>query len=140
MSSDDVKSASIERQAPAITGNNGLSRQLDSSLVLRSRADNRRLSEVPRVLPPLSRRAKVLALLRRPQWEYIIKFSIFFSKVISLVRPCSPLAPNPWIYYFLLGLAVVDFNSLTPRTTFVLLLIHMSVLSIASYIGSLCLY
>lgn len=99
--------------APATALGSLVGGTLDSSLILRPRLDSpttRRLSEIPRVLPLLTRRARVLAALRGPEFVHAIKFSIFITKAVSLLRPCSPLGPNPWVIYPLLGLAVFDFT------------------------------
>lgn len=96
-----------------VPGDTGAGGSLDSSLILRPRLDSpttRRLSEIPRVLPLLSPRARFLAVLQFHEFENAIKFSIFIGKVFSLLRPCSPLAPNPWVVYSMLGLAVLDFT------------------------------
>ena len=90
------------------TGNNNF----DSSLVLRPRIEAQpslRLGELPRVLLPLTRRARLLAILRNVRCGVTLKMFIFMVKVVSITRPCSPGAPNSWVYYPVLCLALLDF-------------------------------
>ncbi|KAI9831145.1 MAG: hypothetical protein M1819_005233 [Sarea resinae] len=66
---------------------------------------------------------------------------LFFLKVVSVTRPCSPQATSPWVTYPLLLLAlfdlgVVDFGH---SGTILLLVVHMTVLFLASRWDVLCM-
>lgn len=139
-----ISSDAVTPPPSTASGSTGFGGTFDTSLILRPRLDSptsRRLSEIPRVLPFLTRRARILAALRSSEFAHAVKFSVFLTKAASLLSPCSPLAPNPWVVYPLLGLAVFDFTGRPSiRSSFLLMLFHIVAYSMANMSGALCSY
>lgn len=68
----------------------------------------------PRLMlpPPSSFALRVHNFFATPAVASVLKLSMFLIKVLSLSRPCSPFAANPWVAYPLLCMAALDFGFL----------------------------
>ncbi len=69
-----------------------------------------------------------------------LRILLLMSKIISLTRPCSPLAVNHWVAYPLICLAVLDFGFSEHRRSVSLLSLglHVVVVAVAFRWGVLC--
>ncbi|KAF8475847.1 kinase-like domain-containing protein [Kalaharituber pfeilii] len=136
------KSTSTSMATTTAFSTNDTGSNVDSSLILRPRIDSQtlRLSELPRVLPPLTRRARILATLRSAEYIYFLRVFVFLLKSVAILQPCSPLAPNPWLLYPLLGLAALDFAGVNIRMSIMLMILHLGILYFAIAFGTMCFY
>ncbi len=71
------------------------------------------------------------------------KVLLLACKIISIIQPCSPFAPNPRISYLLIGFAILD-PLMSPLrnwggVTMVLILLHCLVFVVASRWNVLCM-
>ncbi|EKG12870.1 hypothetical protein MPH_09969 [Macrophomina phaseolina MS6] len=71
----------------------------------------------PRLMLPPSRPSSAFAFRVQnffavPAVASAFKLALFIVKILSLSRPCSPFAANPWVSYPLLCLAALDFGFL----------------------------
>ncbi|KAI9672408.1 MAG: hypothetical protein M1829_004486 [Trizodia sp. TS-e1964] len=69
------------------------------------------------------------------------RFLLFFLKILSLTKPCSPLAPNSFIFYPLLCIAAIDLldTKALGAKTLILLAIHVLITPLAIWRNTLCL-
>lgn len=74
------------------------------------------------------------------QSTMLLKFAVFFLKLLSLTRPCVPAAPRPFIFYPIVMLATLDFMASPLMLTAILGLVHMGLLYLATMFGGLCMY
>jgi serine/threonine protein kinase len=107
----------------------------------------------PLLLPPtMTRRgrAKVWLTVQQHQfhqWVHLnqyflnlaMKFAIFVIKVISLTKPCLPIATSTLLAYPLICLAAIDLGFRTPmQVSIVLFAVHGIIVGIAAQKGALC--
>lgn len=128
----------------------------DSSIILRPRMDP--ITTVRALPEVLTWKRRVVLCAMRPEWGIAGKMLVFLVKAVSLTRPCSPAAPNPWVYYPLLTLAALDFAGLVSvlppvlvgcgltgggrawMATLVLGFVHVAVLVLVYQVGGMCLF
>ena len=120
-----------------------------SSMILRPRKESKQLQDLdrPRTMSPvlltlshptITYQRRLLNILSRPESWLLVKLVIFFGKAISIANPCLPMAPNPWVYYPLLMLALLDFVGPFLMTTAVLGGLHVGLLLIVQKVGWVC--
>lgn len=124
---------------PVIDGNPVRGDRFDSesSIILRPRMDP--ITTV-RALPLLTWKGWAVVYASRPEWVTAGRLVVFLVKAISLTGPCSPAAVKPWVYYPLLSLAALDFAGSGLNFTFLLGLVHVTVLLLVNRLGSVCMY
>ncbi|KAL7276241.1 putative serine/threonine-protein kinase iks1 [Rhizina undulata] len=112
-----------------------------SSLVLRSAVNGANGTTSPALVKVMGWRQNAeFFISRRPELLTFIKLAVFFLKVVSLTRPCSPVAANPCAFYPLICLGALDFASPFLMPMVVLGLLHAVLLVLVNMMGSLCLY
>ena len=98
---------------------------------------------VPKLLPPPPpRRRDLVDKMAQSFSEYripfLVKSSILCFKVGMLLSGCSPTAPNPWIAYPLLALAVADLSNMSLYRSIILMVVHIAVVLVSLQKDSLC--
>ena len=131
-------------------GNSQPQSPVDGSMVMRPRKidlqpDGREPSpqESPRLMLPPPEQSPPSWLARamgHPMWSSGVRTILFLAKVLSMVRPCTPYQPDPWLFYPLLLAAVVDLagGSVLSWRSVLLLTLHITVLLLARHQGRLC--
>ncbi len=90
--------------------------------------------------PAGTRRAQISRLMEKPSILVVGKILLFGLKVVSISRPCFPVATKSWIFYPLLGLAAIDLTSTVKRSkdSIVLILLHIIIIAISARLDILC--
>jgi len=112
-----------------------------SSLVLHSRVSSPiKDPDLPPLLPPASSSSRLYGAATSRITLQAVKILLLMSKIISVTRPCSPLAVNEWVAYPLVCLAILDFgfSERHRQISFSLLGIHVLLVTIAFRMGVLC--
>lgn len=112
-----------------------------SSLVLHPRVSSPvKVPDLPPLLPPASTSSRLYDLVTSQTALQAGKILLLLSKIISITRPCSPLAVSEWIAYPLLCLAILDlcFSERHQQISFTLLVIHILLVTIAFRWEVLC--
>lgn len=112
-----------------------------SSLVLHPRVSSpTKLPDVPPLTLPVRNTSRLHATVTNRVGLRVMKISLLLSKIVSITRPCSPLAVNAWAAYPLLCLAVLDFgfSEHHPRISLLSLGLHVILVAVAFRWGVLC--
>ncbi|KAI9879502.1 MAG: putative serine/threonine-protein kinase iks1 [Pleopsidium flavum] len=128
-------SSSIELDGDGETSPGG------SSLVLHPRVSSpSKVPGMPQLMPPGSTASRLYDTVTSQVALQAIKILFLLSKIISITRPCSPLAVNQWVAYPLLCLAVLDFgfSERYERISLLFLGLHVLLVAIAFRWGVLC--
>ncbi|KZF26168.1 kinase-like protein [Xylona heveae TC161] len=130
------------------------------------RQHERRLSLHPQLMPPPTLPSRIHSAFRQlggPSTWTLAKVVLLVFKIMTIARPCSPFAANPWVLYPLICLAAVDValgrsegahdggsrpaygqwqrSSIRVRVlvSFILLALHLGVLLLAARWDTLCI-
>ncbi len=112
-----------------------------SSLVLHPRVSSpTKVPDMPQLMPSVSISSRLYGAVTSQVALQAIKILLLLSKIISITRPCSPLAVNQWVAYPLLCLAVLDFgfSEHHQRISLLSLGLHVLLVVIAFRWGFLC--
>ncbi|KAJ5923558.1 hypothetical protein N7454_008803 [Penicillium verhagenii] len=101
---------------------------------------NHQTQQMPRrqLLPPPPSRFPSLDLIISYISSPGLQFSIFLVKVASVLHPCSPLSPKPWILYPLILLAALTLGAHDNRVQALATVAHMLVVGVGMRLGVLC--
>ncbi|KAL4815415.1 kinase-like domain-containing protein [Aspergillus spinulosporus] len=94
-----------------------------------------------RLLPPppgrslLSRR-----LLRWYPPFFAVQLALLLAKVAMALQPCSPLAVNPWVLYFLILAAGINLRAKSVQMQVASLLLHVLVVVLSMKLEILCIW
>lgn len=69
----------------------------------------------------------------------LMQLGIFLVKVVSAFQPCSPLSTNPWVFYPLLLLAVVNLRTRSFKSQALALVVHLLTIFLSIRMGALCI-
>jgi hypothetical protein len=71
-----------------------------SSLVLHPRVSSpTKVPDMPQLMPSVSISSRLYGAVTSQVALQAIKILLLLSKIISITRPCSPLAVNQWVAY-----------------------------------------
>ena len=136
-----------DRQAASSSvemGDGGETSPGGSSLVLHSRVSSPTIVPapiMPQLLPPAGAPPSRFYGPSTNQMSYqAFRILLLMSKIVSVTRPCSPLAVNHWVAYPLLCLAILDFafSEQHQRISGLSLGVHVLVCFVAFRWGNLC--
>ncbi|KAL4899723.1 hypothetical protein BDW74DRAFT_107020 [Aspergillus multicolor] len=94
-----------------------------------------------RLLPPPPGRTSLSRRLSR--WyppPFAVQLALFLVKIAMVLQPCSPLAVNPWVLYFLIVAAAINLRTTDVRMQVASLLLHVSVLALSMRLEILCVW
>ncbi|KAL3473575.1 kinase-like domain-containing protein [Aspergillus californicus] len=99
---------------------------------------------VRHLLPPPPRHfsfSRVLSSIRTWQPPLpVLQLSLFIAKIAMVLQPCSPLAVNPWVLYFLILMAGVNLWTSSMIVQAVSLLLHVMVVMLSMQLEILCVW
>ncbi|RDW81337.1 protein kinase IKS1 [Aspergillus mulundensis] len=94
-----------------------------------------------RLLPPPPGRNSLSRRLSR--WYpplFAVQLALFLAKIAMVLQPCSPLAVNPWVLYFLIVAAAINLRTTDVRMQVASLLLHVSVVALSMRLEILCVW
>ncbi|KAL2814276.1 kinase-like domain-containing protein [Aspergillus granulosus] len=94
------------------------------------------------LLPPPPGR---FASLRRytsasPPPQFAIQLALFIVKIAMVLQPCTPLAVNPWILYFLILVAGINLRTRSIKLQVASLVLHIMVVVLSRQLEMLCVW
>jgi serine/threonine protein kinase len=92
------------------------------------------------LLPPPPPRSVVAHLMTPFSPSFLLRTGVFFFKVLSLMQPCYPLVPKPWLWYPLLVVAALEFGVRDEKWRVTSFALHCFVLALGWRYGALCVY
>ncbi|KAI9893676.1 MAG: putative serine/threonine-protein kinase iks1 [Vezdaea aestivalis] len=130
--------ASPERMA-SVTREPSSPGSTSSSVILRPRPLLQDSATTPKLLPPPSFGRRTLDW-RRVNLSLVIKSVLFIGKVMSLSQLCWPHRPHEWVWWPLLGVAILEFGYQDLNRVLVLALgvIHVAVCFGGAEFGDVC--
>ncbi|KKK27034.1 hypothetical protein ARAM_001139 [Aspergillus rambellii] len=69
-----------------------------------------------------------------------IQLSSFIIKIATVLQPCSPLAVNPWVLYFLIIVAGINLRTRSLMLQLISLLLHIVVVILCMQLEILCVW
>lgn len=97
-------------------------------------------NDVPiRLLPPPPSRVSLARRLSR--WRpplFAIQLTLFLIKIAMTLQPCTPLAVNPWLLYFLILIAGVNLRMSSVGVQVASLILHLVVVMLSMKLDILC--
>ncbi|CAF9942396.1 putative serine/threonine-protein kinase iks1 [Imshaugia aleurites] len=136
------RSQSPTPQAREREGGHGEATSPGGSLVLSRQFPSPTRHKMPQLAAPPAPRSRIPSFDFHSQLaRRILKIFLLLLKVASVNISCAPMAANPMVAYPLLGLAALDliFNRSGPKTSVVLVILHVAILLIASRAGVFCM-
>lgn len=99
---------------------------------------------VPRLLPPPQPRRRnwlygTYQTMSNSKLPFRVK-SLLLAFKIGLFQGCSPVAANSWVFFPLVALAMEDFNDAGLVKSLVLLAVHLIVVVVTTWKGTMCQY
>ncbi|KAL4946652.1 hypothetical protein BDV06DRAFT_53732 [Aspergillus oleicola] len=97
-------------------------------------------SEPPiRLLPPPPGRFSLLRRLSRACPPlFAVQLALFVAKIAMALQPCTPLAVNPWVLYFLILVAGINLRARSVALQVAFLLLHVVVVALSMKMEVLC--
>ncbi|KAL4922544.1 kinase-like domain-containing protein [Aspergillus aurantiobrunneus] len=97
-------------------------------------------NEAPiRLLPPPPGRFSLLRRLSR--WRppvFAMQLALFLAKIATTLHPCTPLAVNPWVLYFLISVAGINLQTRSVGVQIASLLLHVIIIVLSLKLDILC--
>ncbi|EFW15103.1 putative serine/threonine-protein kinase iks1 [Coccidioides posadasii str. Silveira] len=100
---------------------------------------HQRIPAANHLLMPPPRRFSFYSLIRHRINGHYVAITLAFLKILSITRPCSPLAVNTWIFYPLLLLTISDLGTTRTWIHVSTLVIHLIVTAFALRLDFFCL-
>ncbi|KAL4986158.1 kinase-like domain-containing protein [Aspergillus falconensis] len=94
-----------------------------------------------RLLPPPPERSLLSRYLS--MWSpplFAVQLALFLAKIAMALQPCSPLAVNPWVLYFLILAAGINLRTKGVRMQVTSLLLHVLVIFLSLKLEILCVW
>ncbi|KAL4950429.1 kinase-like domain-containing protein [Aspergillus filifer] len=92
-----------------------------------------------RLLPPPPGRFSLLRRLSRAYPPFFtVQLALFVGKIAMALQPCTPLAVNPWVLYFLLLVAGINLRARSVTIQVASLLLHVAVVVLSMKMEVLC--
>lgn len=147
------RSASIQHdRSPTSSPNNSRpTSPVDSAVIVRPRKielppekDTVPPQQSPRLLLPPPPPAHSTSLSGQPKPQQltlkVLRTLLFAFKALSLMLPCSPFAPNAWLLYSLLAIALLELSAanMAKYRVAILLGLHVSIIVLAYRGNRLC--
>ncbi|KAL4744023.1 kinase-like domain-containing protein [Aspergillus similis] len=94
-----------------------------------------------RLLPPPPDRSLLSRRLSR--WYppfFAVQLALFLAKIAMALQPCSPLAVNPWVLYFLIMVAGINLRTKSVQMQLASLVLHALVVVLSMKLEILCIW
>ncbi|KAL4973965.1 kinase-like domain-containing protein [Aspergillus desertorum] len=94
-----------------------------------------------RLLPPPPGRSLLSRCL--PRWSpplFTVQLALFLAKIAMTLQPCSPLAVNSWVLYFLILAAGINLGTKSVQMQVASLVLHVLVVVLSMKLQILCVW